>query len=439
MPLADPGRIVDAIGNRVRPLTTRAALHGCLLSISVALYLVLSDLGRWSAALKPLADANAWWILGAVAIVLRVLHETAHAVVAHRLGVRVGEVGILWILFMPLPYVDVSQSWQRNRRGERILIAAAGMLAEMFVAAVAVFLFAWSSSELVQHLAAMVAVTASVVTLMFNANVLMRFDGYHILVDTLGVPNLYSDAAGYWRNTAARVILGKKVGHNTIAAGWLGVFVRVYGAAAAVWRIIVLVGLILAAEHLFAGAGVVLGMIAVVGIVIRQLRGLPRLLAGANTARALAGITATTAVLASCWYLPVSPGRTETGVVRYSQPMQVRAASDGFVRELLVRRGQVVRHGDPLAVLENAALESEVATMRLDLAAAELRYRQFLSQDEMASVEAQRSAIMQRRQQLAQRIGQLQSLTVRATRTESSARPMILSCGSVASSSTVPN
>jgi putative peptide zinc metalloprotease protein len=414
MPLGDPGHFVAAISASFGWLATRIALVCYLVMIAVAAVQFACDLDRWSVALQPLADPSTWWIVGVVAVMLRVLHEAAHAVVSDRFDVKVGEIGILWILLMPLPYVDVSGCWQRNRRRERILIAGAGMLIEMVVAAIAVFIFSWSTSERMQHLAATVAMTASVVTVLFNANVLMRFDGYHMLVDVIGLPNLYADASSYWRGLASRIILGKNVSSGGSPPGWLGLFFRSYGLGIILWRVIVFVGLVLAAEHLFGGAGVLLAIAAVFGLLVRQLRGLPKWFAGARVLRASIGCLSAVAILCALWHLPIPFGEAETGVVRHLEPGYVRAGSDGFVRELLVERGDVVRRGEPLVTLENVALEHEVELLRLELATAELRHRRFLSEHEMASVEAQWSSVLQLRGQLAERREQMERLLIRA-------------------------
>ncbi len=414
MPLGDPGRIVATLSAHFGWLATRSALACYLIMIAVATVQFAFDLDRWSVALQPLADPSTWWIAGAVALALRVLHEAAHALAADRFEVKVGEVGILWILLMPLPYVDVSGCWQRNRRRERVLIAVAGMLSEMVVAAIAVFIFTLSDSERTQHLAATVAMTASVVTVLFNANVLMRFDGYHMLVDVIGLPNLYADASSYWRGLASRIILGKNVSTSSSPAGWLGLFFRGYGLGIVLWRVIVFAGLVLAAEHLLGGTGVLLAIAAVLALLVRQFRQLPKWFAGTRMLRASIGCLSTAAILYACWHLPIPFGEAETGVVRYLEPSHVRAGSDGFVRELLVARGDVVREGEPLVTLENAVLKHEVEMLRLELATAVLRHRRFLSANEMASVEAEWSSVLQLQRQLAERREQLDNLVIRA-------------------------
>lgn len=412
MPLGDPGRIVQTLSSRFGFLATPTALAFYVLAIVIAMLQVASGLDRWSHALRPLADPSSWWIIGGTALALRVLHEAAHAVVADRFNVKVGEAGILWVLLMPLPYVDVSGSWQRNRRRERVLIAAAGMLIELVVAAIAVMVFYGATLERTQHMAATVAMTASVVTLVFNANVLMRFDGYHILVDVIGLPNLYSDAMNYWRGVSARVILGKPRWGDPAPAGWLGLFFRCYGLGILLWRVIVFVGLVLAAEHLAGGAGVTLSVIALLTLLARQIRNLPQLFSGTRWWRAVLGSVSTALVLGALWYAPVPFGESETGVVRYSQPSQIRATSDGFVRRVLVRRGDVVRSGHPLVRLESRKLDHEIAMLRLELASAETRHRRYLAENEMASVAAEWASISQLQNELAVRVDQRSGLTL---------------------------
>ena len=61
---------------------------------------------------------------------------------------------------------------------------------EFFLAAVSAIVWARTGPGTLNTVAHNAVVTGTVVTLFFNANPLMRFDGYFILSDLLGLPNL---------------------------------------------------------------------------------------------------------------------------------------------------------------------------------------------------------------------------------------------------------
>ncbi len=413
--LKTPTRLIDTLTRYTAPWTNRYALVATLTLIVYAITQVIGDLSGWNAAFAPIVHNGLWWQIGLAAIVLRVIHEAAHAVVARRMGVDIDEFGILWILLLPLPFVDVSRSWQLNRRRDRIAIAAAGMLAELAVAAMAVVVFGLSHSPEIRHIAATIAVTASAVTLIFNANVLMRFDGYHILVDLVRLPNLYSDASSYWSRLASRIVLGTSSEGCHPPRGLRGVFFRIYGVAILAWRVVVLVGLLLAAEYLFQGAGSLLAVAAIVTLMTKAIVGLPKTIRTLRPIRATLGLLTTAAILFVIASIPMPGSGVETGVIQFHEPETVRCASDGFVREVFVSTGEHVEAGQRLAMIENRELEQDYNDLVVQLAKANLNFRRLVAQSATASIDAQRSQINSLKQQIQIRRNQLDKMDIVAT------------------------
>ncbi len=192
---------------------------------------------------------------------LRVVHEAAHALTCKRFGGRVRQWGILFLMFIPMPFVDVTTAWRFPRRRARILTSAAGMMAELFLAAIAAFVWYHSDPGLLRQNAVNVMLAASVTTLLFNANPLMRFDGYHILADVLDAPNLYTHGRQYIRSIGRRVFFGLRSGHPPWRPSQ-AMLVRSYAIAATVWKALIFVSLTLAALSLFDGIGLILAVTA---------------------------------------------------------------------------------------------------------------------------------------------------------------------------------
>ena len=160
------------------------------------------DWQRFSAGSAGILAPGNWWSLAAAWFVLKLGHEISHAAVCKKYGGTVREMGLIFILFAPVAYVDVTSCWRFSSKWHRIHTAAAGMYAELFLAALAVF--GWSAeSAVVQHLLHNVVFMASLTTILFNANPLMRFDGYYLLTDLVDVPNLYSQGTQWVQSVAA--------------------------------------------------------------------------------------------------------------------------------------------------------------------------------------------------------------------------------------------
>ena len=204
---------------------------------------------------------NWLWLLGAW-IVLKVVHEAAHAIACKRLGGRVREMGVVLILFAPMAYVNVTSSWRIASKWRRMQVAVAGIYVELVLAAIAIFWWSVSVSPFWSHIAHNLIVTAGLATILFNANPLMRFDGYYLLSDLLEIPNLYSEGSQSVQDAARWLLFGER-STRPRAGGARGVLITAYGVAAGCWRIVVCASLLIAASVLWRGAGVALAGLAI--------------------------------------------------------------------------------------------------------------------------------------------------------------------------------
>ncbi len=216
---------------------------------------------RLAASSSNILAANNWLWLAVVWVLLKVIHECGHAVACKRWGGEVREAGVLFILLAPLAYVDVTSSWRLRSKWDRVAVAAAGMYVELFLAAVAAILWARLVPGVMSQICLNVMMTASVMTVLFNANPLMRFDGYYILSDLLEMPNLYGTGQAYVKHIVRRLVFGLP-STDPAESGWRGTFARTYGIASWWWRLLVFWGLVLTAATLLDGAGILLSLVA---------------------------------------------------------------------------------------------------------------------------------------------------------------------------------
>ncbi len=150
----------------------------------------------------------------ALALVLtKLVHEFGHAYTAKYYGLRVPNMGIAFMLLMPLFYTDTSEGWKLRANRSRVLIDAAGVIAELSLAAVALFVWTILPDGGLKSAVYILAAVTWISTLFINLNPFMRFDGYYLLMDALDVPNLQprSFAVGRWQ--LRRWILGWDSGY----------------------------------------------------------------------------------------------------------------------------------------------------------------------------------------------------------------------------------
>ena len=281
IPLPHSERWMNTAAKTFRPIfDSRVVLPSLLLIVAAAVILF----SRWnefvSSSVNIFHPSNWLWLLGTW-VVLKMIHELAHAIACERQGGTVRESGIVFILFAPLAYVDVTSCWRMNSRWSRIVVSSAGMYVELVIAAAAVFAWTLIDAPQTRFLLHNLVFAAGLSTLLFNANVLMRFDGYFILADLIEVPNLYSEASSAVRRLAKRIVTGEETSGGSLG-GWRRHFVLGYGLAAFFWRVMICVSLGIAASTMFAGAGVV---IAAFGIVMWLGRPLTQLVRFASDLR----------------------------------------------------------------------------------------------------------------------------------------------------------
>jgi putative peptide zinc metalloprotease protein len=314
------------------------------------------------------APDNWLWLMAAW-MLLKVVHETAHGLVCQRYGGSVRETGVILAFFAPLAYVDVSSCWRFSSRWQRIHVAAAGMSVELLLASAAVLGFGVVDSDVGAHLLYNVIVMASVSTLLFNANPLMRFDGYYIMSDLLEIPNLYTRASEAVGQLLQRILLGQHSSAPTISGKQIAVL-RCYGIAAVCWRLLICSTMLIAASVMFHGAGVALavaGMIAWFGMpvwkTLKQVRQVGqaaplRLMRAGVITLAFCGLVA-----GFLFGLPVPFSTTAPGIVSLPEGCRVHSDVSGFIQTLQVVDGQQVVAGELLLTLRN----EEITHRHLDL------------------------------------------------------------------------
>jgi len=125
-------------------------------------------------------------------------HQLVHGLALVHYGRRVREFGFTFLHgFVPTFYVDVTDVFMTSRRA-RVITAVSGTLVHLVLGSLWFLVALQSPPGFVQAFAAasgMIQWQAFVVAL--YPFCFIEMDGYHVLVDVLGVPTLKSDATGY--------------------------------------------------------------------------------------------------------------------------------------------------------------------------------------------------------------------------------------------------
>jgi putative peptide zinc metalloprotease protein len=194
----DPDRLLTWLDQRVGWLFSAPAAICALCLILSAVLLVAAEFDTFLSRLptfRAFFAAQNWLLLAVTLCLTKVLHEFGHGLSCKRFGGECHEMGVMLLVLTPCLYCDVSDAWMIPSKWRRAAIGAAGMYVELILASGATFLWWFSEPGLLNHLCLNVMFVCSISTLLFNANPLMRFDGYYILSDLIEIPNLRQKSA----------------------------------------------------------------------------------------------------------------------------------------------------------------------------------------------------------------------------------------------------
>lgn len=380
-PLFDPDKFLLRWLPLVRPLMSRA---GFVLWGAVVTFAFVLALSHWSDLTHDLADRlltpKNLVLLWLVFPVVKLFHELGHAFAIRRWGGEVHEMGIMLLAFTPIPYVEASSSAAFPEKKRRMAVAAAGIMVELFIASIA--LFVWLSVEQgrVSAIAYNVMLIGGVSTLLFNGNPLLRFDGYYIFSDWIEIPNLSKRSIRYLGYLFQRYLIGIKESSSPVTArgeqGWL----FCYGVGAFIYRLVILTTIVLFIGSKFFIIGVLIAIWAVTmqviyPVVLHSYRFLSRSSGRHKRSRIFAVVAGIGLVLSLLLFVVPVPLRTMVqGVVSVPERSQLRAGTDCFVTEVLADDGDNVVEGEVLVRCEDPFLNARVKILEASLDEAKATY-----------------------------------------------------------------
>jgi putative peptide zinc metalloprotease protein len=391
IPIVDPDRLLARGLPLVRWIFSPVGALLWLLLVGAA---ALQAAMHWSELTQDITDRvlalENLLLLALIFPFVKLLHELGHAFAVKAWGGEVHEMGIMLLVFVPIPYVDASAASAFRARRRRVLVGAAGMMVELALAAIAMFVWLGAQPGPLRAVAFNTMLIAGVSTVLFNGNPLLRFDGYYILMDWLEIPNLASRANQYLGYLVRRYGFGLDLPGPDATAGEKRWFVP-FAIGSFVYRICILTVIILFVASQYFVVGLVLAVWAAVSSLLAPLgRMLHKLLfdsaIGPRRTRAVTVTSASlAAVIALLVLLPVPHRTAAEGVLWVPPEGRVTAGAAGIVTDVLAGAGDVVAVGQPLVRTSDPALTSRVRMLRAQVAELEGRYDAAFAADRVAA------------------------------------------------------
>jgi putative peptide zinc metalloprotease protein len=380
IPVIDPERLLTRMYPYFRWIFSTAFIAVSVTSMLLAVTLVA---GNWKTFYDKLPDFQSffnWWTIMSFWVclaVVKIIHEFGHGLTAKHFGGEVHEMGILFLVLTPALYCDVTDSWLLPNKWKRIWISAAGIYVECFLASIATFVWWYSQPGLLNSLAMATMFICSVNTILFNANPLLRYDGYYVLADWLEIPNLRIKSTQFFAYLIQEKVLGLEIPVQSYMPRSRRILFVTYAVASYIYRWFVTFAILwflsqvlkpykLESISYLLAAGSLVPLLGTPVYQIGKFLRTPGRLRKVKKVRATAFAVAAIALITGILFIRTPLRVQGTFVLRLSQPEVVYAEVEGRLTELNVKNGQWVTKDTVLAKLSNPQKQKELLEKQLD-------------------------------------------------------------------------
>lgn len=393
-----------------QPLANRLySLGGLLLWLVVVTPAVFLAGAHWQTLTSNLSDrmlsTSNLFILWCTYPLVKAFHEWAHGMAVKAWGGHVREVGLMFVIFMPVPYVDATYSYRFTSKWVRALVAATGVMAELFLGAIALYTWLNVESGLISAFAYNVIIIAGVSSLLVNGNPLMKYDGYYVLTDLIEIPNLSQRAKQYWVYLSDKYLFGATEAKPPLGyekeRGWL----FIYGLISPIYRLFVVFGMIWLVAKQYFIIGVIMALVSAwqsfgmpIYKAIKHVFTSPTLMKyRLSSKRRLYSLTLIALLI--LFALPVPFYSVQQGVAWLPDNNIVRAQASGILQPETLTDGQLIHASQTIAQLTNTDLSQKDVSLVQQIAALDLKIRQAQSDEpnKLDSLRSQQRALQAQR------------------------------------------
>ncbi len=379
IPLVRPERFIRATWPYIGFLFSRAFWCVSAFAGLIGLYLVSR---QWDAFVGtfPFVFSLEGAVISILSVIfIKCLHELGHAYVAHRFGCRIPTMGVAFMVMVPLLYTDVSDAWKLKSRWQRLRIDSAGMLVELTVAAYALLGWVFVPDGPLRSALFVLAATGVVLSLLVNLNPFMRFDGYYILADLLGVENLQPRSFRHMRWRLRDFLF--KPGHPApeVFPPALDVTLTLYAIATAIYRLALYLGIAVLVYHFTIKlVGILLFVVEIGFFIIRpvlmEMKEWWAMRSDILRSRRTYVSVTILGLLVALAFLPLSTRVTAPSVIYPQEFLRLYPQEPGRIERLDVSIGQAVKAGDVLFVIDAPQISEElkIAEVEIELARSRL-------------------------------------------------------------------
>lgn len=353
-------------------------------------------------------------------VFIKILHELAHAYTAVRYGCHVPTMGIALLVMFPILYTDTSDTWRVKSARQRIHVGAAGMMMELYIACIATFCWAILPDGILKSAAFILATTSWILSLAINMNCLMRFDGYYILSDLLGIQNLQKRAfeVGKWRLT--ELLFDLKLSPPEALSSSMLKKLYIYAWAVAVYRFFLFIGIAVLVYYMFFKLlGIILFLIEIVWFIVipvfKIIQGWWELRDKIIKSRR-SRVTATLFLILFILFIyPWNTTIVVPAIIESQEESTLYSSAPGYIENNFMLKGAAVNENEILMSLKSPQLEFEIENTLQEIELLRIQAKRIAaSADELSNIQIIVQQLQEKRSTLAGLNEKKNKLIVRA-------------------------
>ncbi len=424
IPLYDPDKLFTRIHPRIRFIWSWPFFVFYLALFGVAMVILVSQWNQCTSMFSRLFYTR-WNIVMLIFVVyfVKALHEFGHGLTCKNYGGEVHEMGFLFLVFTPFFYCNVTDSWTFPEKHRRMMVTAGGIMTEIFFASLATIVWYYSESGSFFHsLMFNLMLVCSISTILFNANPLLKYDGYYLMMDLVEVPNLRQRASTYMRNLFIRFVLGGTPTEIPEEHRFRGIF-PFYSIAAFLYRWFIILFIIYVVYHILEKfhlkpLGILLVILSASTLLVFPIVKTSKMIAtsrrelGISNIRLLLLLAGLVGFVATGLFWPLEQHVTLNFILEPVREHWVRSEVSGQVHwDPNAREGKLVGTGPSnqvMARLSNKELEYEKERLDSEIEYYRSQKRNATTLSTKKQLQVHLAALEQNRRRLWERIDQLQ-------------------------------
>lgn len=388
VPLFKPQSFLKKTWPTVRPLFSKSFFSFSMLVLLIFSVLTLGKIDEFANTFFMFLSMEGAITIFVVFFFIKILHEFGHAYTAHKYSVDVPHMGIAFMVMYPVLYTETTGAWRLDSKDNRIAIGLAGIKTELMLAAYALVLWNILPAGMLQSIAFSIVTISLLGSLLVNLNPLMRFDGYFIFSDYLGIENLHARGFKAVRWSMRKFLFGLREEPPEDDKKRLG-FLIYFGAAVLIYRFFLFLGIALLVYYLFfKPLGLIMMLIELGWFIALPIWSEIKIwiekrheIIAQSRAKVTLSLVGIGIVLL---FLPTSNTLVIPAVAHSQEYRAIYPPVPAKVGQIMVQDNQSVQQGDVLVRLTAPALEKDISLAEIELNALKDEKRQLQSNIEMA-------------------------------------------------------